>query len=211
MLRQPTPVSRSPLATGHNLWTVWTDNLLGRSEFSKSFRDVKLDTTAADCVSESESEGDRSITASGCFASGVIPKGSHSRAVDNFEFYAASKGLEEKHLRLRVSSSGLLQAEANIPDHKWIRLIKLSNDTQSNNAILEMTSHKQLCVRILRNLQPDEEILMWFSEEILALMYIPFLTPANIRGKIHVLFLSDGLKIFHKFSLQRTERQWKTI
>lgn len=184
MLRQPTPVNRSPLATGHNLWTVWTDNLLSRSEFSRNFRDVKMDTTTADCVSESESEGDRSITVSGCFASGIIPKGTHSRAVDSFDLYAQAKDLDEKNLRLRVNSSGLLQAETNIADHKWIKLIKLSNDTQSNNAILEMTSHKQLCVRILRNLQPDEEVLLWFSEEILAQMYIPFLTPANIRGKI---------------------------
>lgn len=191
MLRQPTPVNRSPLATtghNHNLWTVWTDSLLSRSEFSKNCREVKVDTTTADCVSESESEGDRSISLSGCFASGTIPKGSQSQAVEKFEFYSSAKDLEEKNIRLRVNSAGYLQAEGNIPDHKWIKLIKLSNDTQSNNAILEMTSHKQLNVRIAKTVQPNEEILLWFSEEILALMYIPFLTPANIRGKIEITF-----------------------
>lgn len=184
MLRQPTPVNRSPLGGDRNLWTVWTDSLLNRNDFSQNFRAVKLESTSAECISESESDGGRSsIQISGCYSSESIPKDSCSYTVENFEMCSPIKDSCEKHIRLRVTTSGMLQSERNIPDHEWIRSIKLSNDTHSNNAILETTDHKQLRVRIIRNVQPGEEILLWFSEEILALMYIPFLTPANIRGK----------------------------
>lgn len=185
ILRQPTPVSRSALTADRNMWTVWTDSVLNRNDFAQNFREVRTRTTGgAECVSESESEGERSPMVAGCFASGLISKDSRSYAVESFEMYAPGKELHDKHVGLRVNSSGHLIAEGNIPDHVWIKAIKLSNDTQSNNAILETTNQKQLRVRITKNVQIGEEILLWFSEEILALMYIPFLTPANIRGEL---------------------------
>lgn len=193
LLRQTAPATRSPLSGDHHLWSVWTDNILNGNNFARHRQDTKLESPVVECGSESESEGDRS--APGCFAGTAIPKGCTSRAVENFELYAAVKDLHDKHIRLRPNSLGTLQAEANVSDHHWIKSMKLSNDTYSNNAILETCNQKQLHVRIIRNVQPGEEILLWFSEEILAWMYIPFLTPANIRGEWEIILLKISNQI----------------
>lgn len=182
ILRQPAPVNRS-LNGEHNLWTVWTDNILNRNDFAPTYREVKREQPAMDCASESESESDRSVTVPGCYSAALIPKDSRSYAVENYEMYSPAKDTLGKQYRLRVNGSGLLQAEKNASDCEWIKAMRLSDDTHSNNAILETTSHKQLRVRITKVVQPGEEIRLWFSEEILALMYIPFLTPSNIRGE----------------------------
>lgn len=185
LLRQAAPATRSPLASDHHLWNVWTDNILNGNSFARHHHKVKMSSPTVDCGgSESESEGDR--TTPGCFASVAIPKGCQSRALENFEMYAPLRDAREKHIRMRPSSLGVLQADGNVPDHQWIKSMRLSEDTYSNNAIIETVNHKQLQVRIIKNVQPGEEILLWFSEGILALMYIPFLTPANIRGKCQI-------------------------
>lgn len=183
ILRQTAPVNRSPLSGEHNLWTVWTDSLLNRSDFAQTCRDVNVEQPTPECASESESESDRLISAPGCFSSVLIPKDSRSYGVENYEMYAPGHDTLGKHYRLRLNASGSLKADGNVPDCEWIKAVRLSDDTQSNNAILETTNDRQLRVRIIQTVQAGEEIRMWFSEEILALMYIPFLTPANIRGK----------------------------
>ncbi|KAG4077430.1 hypothetical protein HA402_002857 [Bradysia odoriphaga] len=77
---------------------------------------------------------------------------------------------------------GYLQTIDKTPEHTWIKHLKLSTDTHSNNVILELFNN-ELCVRTIRNINVNEEVMLWFSEEILAAMHIPFLTPVNIRGK----------------------------
>lgn len=191
MLRQPAPTaSRSPFASDPHLWSVWTDTILNGNSYVRQRPDVKMESPSVECGSsnsigggsESESEGDRAPT--GCFAGTAIPKNCHSRALENFEMFAPiRKSTEKRHIRLRPNALGMLHAEGDVADHQWIKSLKLSDDTHSNNALLETVNQKQLHVRIVKDLQPGEEILLWFSEELLALMYIPFLTPANIRGE----------------------------
>lgn len=62
-----------------------------------------------------------------------------------------------------------------------LRKIKLSEDTHSNNALFEL-KNGQIVLRIVRDIQRDEEIVAWFGEEVTLLMSIPFLTPLNIQG-----------------------------
>lgn len=38
-------------------------------------------------------------------------------------------------------------------------------------------------LRITKNVNAGNELQLWFSEDILALMDMPFLTPKNIAGK----------------------------
>ncbi|XP_037811988.1 protein snail [Lucilia sericata] len=62
-----------------------------------------------------------------------------------------------------------------------MRKIKLSEDTHSNNALFEV-SKGQVVLRVVRDIQRDDEIVAWFGEEVTLLMSIPFLTPLNIQG-----------------------------
>ena len=62
-----------------------------------------------------------------------------------------------------------------------LRKIKLSEDTHSNNALFEL-KNGEIVLRVVRDIQRDEEIVAWFGEEVTLLMSIPFLTPLNIQG-----------------------------
>nr|XP_022908456.1 zinc finger and SCAN domain-containing protein 20 [Onthophagus taurus] len=81
-------------------------------------------------------------------------------------------------------------------DIHWIRALRLSDDCHSYNIQLRLlTSTKQstssirsnfqssLVLQCVRPIEPGQELLLWFSEEILAMLQIVFLTPSNIQGQ----------------------------
>ncbi|KAI8040864.1 hypothetical protein M5D96_006807, partial [Drosophila gunungcola] len=63
-----------------------------------------------------------------------------------------------------------------------LRQIKLSEDVYSFNAIFELHGGQAVRVRLVRDVARDDEIVVWFGEELVLLMGIPFLTPLNIQG-----------------------------
>ncbi|XP_055706749.1 zinc finger protein 77 [Phlebotomus papatasi] len=66
----------------------------------------------------------------------------------------------------------------------WIRLLQLSRDVHSGNVCLELTNGgSSVNIRCTRNISEGEDLQLWFSEEILAFMQIPFLSPGNIQGQ----------------------------
>ncbi|XP_059612616.1 zinc finger protein 77 [Phlebotomus argentipes] len=66
----------------------------------------------------------------------------------------------------------------------WIRLLPLARDVHSGNICLEITDGGQsVNLRTTRNIEEGEDLQLWFSEKILALMQIPFLSPVNIQGQ----------------------------
>lgn len=46
-----------------------------------------------------------------------------------------------------------------------------------------MINDNGIVLKTIRNVAPGEPLLMWFTENILAMLSIPFLTPSNIQGK----------------------------
>lgn len=64
----------------------------------------------------------------------------------------------------------------------WLKIIKFANDCQSCNVLL-MINDNGIVLKTIRNVAPGEPLLMWFTENILAMLSIPFLTPSNIQGK----------------------------
>lgn len=175
------------------LWNMWNNEIIKRIESPENYRNINYLRHQRISISDSDCESDRPPT--GGFSSCFIPKDTKSYSVDSFEICAPSRDHLGSKKILKVSSSGYLQSEDKTPESIWMRNLNLSNDTHCNNALLEMTSGKQLRVRMVKNVAPNEEILLWFSEEILALMQIPFLTPANIRGG-KFMNKSDGLVYF---------------
>ncbi|XP_051176735.1 zinc finger protein 728-like [Leptopilina boulardi] len=64
----------------------------------------------------------------------------------------------------------------------WLKMVPLAKDCQSPNVML-MNAERGVVLKTIKNIYPGEPLLMWFTENILAMMNIPFLTPRNILGK----------------------------
>lgn len=82
-------------------------------------------------------------------------------------------------------AKGYLQPEPNLPSNSWITKIRLSNEVHSANSILETNANRQIQLKLVKNIEAGQEVLLWFSQEVTSLMQIPFLTPINIQGKIY--------------------------
>lgn len=118
------------------------------------------------------------IIRSGVHVVQSTPRDTISQALDVQSVINGSSSMETtaRAYCTLIKESGVLSMTPSI-----LRKIKLSEDTQSNNAIFEI-SKGQVIVRILRDLEKDDEIVAWFGEEITLLMSIPFLTPLNIQS-----------------------------
>lgn len=64
----------------------------------------------------------------------------------------------------------------------WIKNIRLADDIHSANVFLDVHL-SSLQLKTSKEIEPHEELQLWFSENILDLMEIPFLTPTNIQGE----------------------------
>lgn len=80
----------------------------------------------------------------------------------------------------------------------WIRAVRLADDCHSYNVQLRLQSpplystvppmepkrqqNSKLVLQTVKPIEAGEELLMWFSEDILAILQVAFLTPANIQG-----------------------------
>ncbi|XP_024939206.1 zinc finger protein 362 isoform X2 [Cephus cinctus] len=101
----------------------------------------------------------------------------------------------------------------------WVKVVPLAEDCQSCNVIL-MSTDGGVILKAIRSITPGEPLLMWFTENILAMMNMPFLTPANIRSKrpgrvlgmiapngptIHLALQCDRLDINHLWNVLTRE------
>ncbi|KAK2585430.1 hypothetical protein KPH14_010097 [Odynerus spinipes] len=64
----------------------------------------------------------------------------------------------------------------------WLKMVNFAKDCQSCNLLL-VTTDKGVVLKAVRNIAPGEPLLMWFTENILAMLNMPFLTPSNIQGQ----------------------------
>ncbi|XP_035917270.1 sal-like protein 1 [Anopheles stephensi] len=95
----------------------------------------------------------------------------------------ASSGSRTTMIR-KSSSTGLLttnESATAMKSSNWIRSIRLASDVRSFNALLELTTTQLLRVRLTGDVSNGEELKLWFSEDVIAHMQIPFLTPINIQ------------------------------
>uniref|UniRef100_A0A182X767 C2H2-type domain-containing protein n=1 Tax=Anopheles quadriannulatus TaxID=34691 RepID=A0A182X767_ANOQN len=84
----------------------------------------------------------------------------------------------------KSSSTGLLttnESTGGMKSSNWIRTIRLASDVRSFNALLELTATQLLRIRLTADVGNGEELKLWFSEDVIAHMQIPFLTPVNIQ------------------------------
>lgn len=139
----------------------------------------------------SSSAGDRkgykskvasNITASQCFAVECV---SENVSIDDL---MESIGKRERQFNRIGLSHGFI-----VPEYQfaaggesrgaWIKHLKLAANVHYQNVSLEVAKGRKIRVRATSEVQAGEEIQLWFSPEVLIAMQIPFLTPANIKGK----------------------------
>ena len=139
--------------------------------------------------SSSEKKSDK-----GVFASEKIEKGFSSQSFGFKEISFDVKLPEKVHVKFAVNDRKIVARDHSVRGKFWIRQVKLADDIHSANLILELKEDK-VEVQIIQNVNMNEELLMWFSEEIANLMNIPFLTPANIQGQ-KCYICHNCLKVF---------------
>lgn len=88
------------------------------------------------------------------------------------------------HLQVEVADSEgrLYCVDGLVSTPCWLKIVTFAKDCQSCNVLL-MTTDKGVILKTIRSITPGEPLLMWFTENILAMMNMPFLTPCNIQGK----------------------------
>jgi hypothetical protein len=82
-----------------------------------------------------------------------------------------------------ISTDGLvLPYESSLKHKFWLRSVRVADDIPGANVLLDMTDDK-IELKAIKSIDAGDELLLWFSEEILSFMGIPFLTPSNIQGE----------------------------
>lgn len=80
----------------------------------------------------------------------------------------------------------LISADGLVSTSCWLKIVEIANDCQSCNVLLMITA-EGVMLKTIRDIIPGEPLLMWFTEAILAMLNIPFLTPSNIQGKACII------------------------
>lgn len=73
--------------------------------------------------------------------------------------------------------------EQHLRNKFWIKNIRIADDIPGANVILHFVEDK-IELKAIKSIDSGEELMMWFSEEIISFMNIPFLVPGNIQGII---------------------------
>lgn len=166
-------------------WDIWTEDFLRRKYISAASNDSMnhpADSMAEVKVRENKCSFNKMQINlnTGSYALETIPKDAKTRP---FECIDVSSGEVAKCKSfISIDASGIIVNDQKFSESVWLRSLTLAHDTYSHNAQLEITSDHRLRVKVVKNLVIDEEIQLWFSDEILAILTIPFLTPANILG-----------------------------
>jgi len=90
-----------------------------------------------------------------------------------------------------VSEEGKLRAVG--CDSRWLLEARLADDCHSYNVLLQRGGDgNTLVLYVVKSIRNGEELQLWFSEQMLVLLAVPFLTPLNIQGITKLNFLTNA-------------------
>jgi hypothetical protein len=113
---------------------------------------------------------------------GVIEKNSSSH---HFSF---EQVLIDSHLPKRFSvmmhniDSHIVPQDPLLRNKFWMRNVRIADDIPGANVML-LFREDRVELKAIKNMNANEELLLWFSEEVISFMGIPFLIPGNIQGE----------------------------
>lgn len=127
----------------------------------------------------------KSLEHENCVVAGeFLPKNSVSHQFA-FDQVLIDLNLSRKFSICMQDNNLLLPQEHHLRNKFWIRNIRIADDIPGANVILQFVDDK-VELKIIKSINCGEELLMWFSEEIISFMNIPFLAPGNIQGEFRV-------------------------
>ncbi|XP_072402865.1 uncharacterized protein Prdm13 isoform X1 [Diabrotica undecimpunctata] len=124
-----------------------------------------------------------------------IPQGSVTQSIDPTALVGQP---DVQQISVRITPTGTIDLDDRFmsiwsPTTHWIRALRLSDDCHSYNLQLKLyksstvkIDHNEppkLILQAIRPIEVGQELLLWFSEDILAMLQMTFLTPANIQGQ----------------------------
>lgn len=130
---------------------------------------------------------ERTTLAPGCLdrpivrAAGIVRKDSTTEIVDVNKLSQKSTSVIQ-YVEVADADGRLYCVDGDVSTPCWLKIISFAKDCQSCNVILTL-SDKGVVLKATRCITPGEPLLMWFTESILAMLNIPFLTPSNIQGQ----------------------------
>jgi len=90
-----------------------------------------------------------------------------------------------------VSEEGKLRAVG--CDSRWLLEARLADDCHSYNVLLQRSgAGNSLVLYVVKSIRNGEELQLWFSEQMLVLLAVPFLTPLNIQGRTKLNLLTNA-------------------
>jgi hypothetical protein len=94
-----------------------------------------------------------------------------------------------------VSEEGKLRAVG--CDSRWLLEARLADDCHSYNVLLQRgVGGNNLVLYVVKSIRNGEELQLWFSEQMLVVLAVPFLTPLNIQGITKLNFLTSAWRDF---------------
>jgi hypothetical protein len=80
-------------------------------------------------------------------------------------------------------------------DSRWLLEARLADDCHSYNVLLQKGgAGNTVVLYVVTSIRNGEELQLWFSEQMLVLLAVPFLTPLNIQGTRKLNFLTNCLR-----------------
>ncbi|KAK9870633.1 hypothetical protein WA026_008195 [Henosepilachna vigintioctopunctata] len=157
-----------------------------------------MNASQSETITSFVTGSDKLLVPGRVIASNNIAQGSMSLPI---EYTKLSGKPDVVQVSVAMNQFGTIQLDGNSKaiwseDVHWMRAIRLSNDCHNYNIQLKLqpsqrisntltknSSPPQLILQAVRSIMAGQELLLWFSEDILAMLQMAFLTPANIQGQ----------------------------
>ncbi|XP_076282144.1 PR/SET domain 13 [Lasioglossum baleicum] len=114
-------------------------------------------------------------------ASGILSKDSTTEVID-VNRLAQNTTASIQYVEIADANGRLYCVNGIVSTPCWLKIITLAKDCQSSNVLL-MTTDEGVMLKVARYIAPGEPLLLWFTEHIIALLSMPFLTPTHIQGQ----------------------------
>lgn len=115
-----------------------------------------------------------------CIASTYIPKTTTTTEFSYKEIQLISHS-NEQIVNLLISPLGFLCANSNSESHSWIRHARVAQSVHDQNAIL-IRRDNLLTLKVVKNIEKNQELMIWFSDDVQLIMQISFLNLHHIQG-----------------------------
>ncbi|XP_066596958.1 transcription factor hamlet-like [Prorops nasuta] len=114
-------------------------------------------------------------------AAGVLRRDASTEIIDVNKLSQKNTSIIQ-YVEVAEAGGKLYCVDGLVSTHYWLKIVTLAKDCHSCNVLL-MTTDKGVILKTIRSIAPGEPLLMWFTENILAMLNMPFLTPSNIQGQ----------------------------